>query len=93
MWGRLIPIQFEIPVKYVIPNQKGQLGDQSQYAYVDKSRQWEFNDAVKGKIATSIVISIDISDEKQFLSVADRNKTEKNLVVFLNILIIKNNSN
>ncbi|SNR14026.1 SPFH domain-containing protein [Tenacibaculum jejuense] len=80
MWGRLIPIQFEIPVKYVIPNKKGQLGDQSQYAYVDKSRQWEFNDAVKGKIATSIVISIDISDEKQFLSVADRNKTEKNLI-------------
>jgi len=80
MWGRLIPIQFEIPVKYVIPNTKGQVGDQSKYAYVDKSRQWEFNDAVKGKIATSIVISIDISDEKQFLSVADRNKTEKNLI-------------
>ncbi len=80
MWGRLIPIQFEIPVKYVIPNIEGDLGDQSKYAYVDKARQWEFNDAVKGKIATSIVISIDISDESQFLSVADRNKTEKNLI-------------
>ncbi|MDY0780134.1 cell envelope integrity protein TolA [Tenacibaculum sp. IB213877] len=80
MWGRLIPIQFEIPIKYVIPNVEGKLGDQSQYAYVDKARQWEFNDAVKGEIATSIVISIDITDEKQFLSVADRNKTEKNLI-------------
>ena len=80
IWGRLIPIQFEIPVKYVIPNIEGDLGDQSKYAYVDKARQWEFNDAVKGKIATSIVISIDISDESQFLSVADRNKTEKNLI-------------
>ncbi|CAL2086255.1 hypothetical protein [Tenacibaculum sp. 190524A02b] len=80
MWGRLIPIQFEMPIKYVIPNTDGNLGDQSQYAYVDKARQWEFNDAVKGKIATSIVISIDISDEVQFLSVADRNKTEKNLI-------------
>ncbi len=80
MWGRLIPIQFEMPIKYVIPNKSGALGDQSRYAYVDKARQWEFNDAVKGEIATSIVISIDISDEKQFLSVADRNKTEKNLI-------------
>ncbi len=80
MWGRLIPIQFEMPIKYVIPNTKGNLGDQSKYAYVDKARQWEFNDAVKGKIATSIVISININDDNQFLSVADRNKTEKNLI-------------
>lgn len=80
MWGRLIPIQFEMPIKYVIPNKKGSLGDQSQYAYVDAARQWEFNDAVKGRIATSIVISIKTSDEKQFLSVADRNKSEKNLI-------------
>ncbi|CAM1371605.1 hypothetical protein [Tenacibaculum xiamenense] len=80
MWGRLIPIQFEMPIKYVIPDTKGNLGDQSRYAYVDKARQWEFNDAVKGKIATSIVISINISDDNQFLSVADRNKTEKNLI-------------
>ena len=80
MWGRLIPIQFEMPIKYVIPDATGNLGDQSKYAYVDKARQWEFNDAVKGEIATSIVISIDITDESQFLSVADRNKTEKNLI-------------
>lgn len=80
MWGRLIPIQFEIPIKYVIPNENGKLGDQSQYAYVDKARQWEFNDAVKGQIATSIVISINTTDQDQFLSVADRNKTEKNLI-------------
>lgn len=80
MWGRLIPIQFEMPIKYVIPNGEGSLGDQSQYAYVDKARQWEFNDAVKGKIATSIVISINTGDSDQFLSVADRNKTEKNLI-------------
>lgn len=80
MWGRLIPIQFEIPIKYVIPNEEGRLGDQSKYAYVDKARQWEFNDAVKGQIATSIVISINTNDQDQFLSVADRNKTEKNLI-------------
>ncbi len=80
MWGRLIPIQFEMPIKYVIPNKEGELGDQSKYAYIDVARQWEFNDAVKGRIATSIVISINISDENQFLSVADRNKTEKNLI-------------
>jgi len=80
MWGRLIPIQFELPIKYVIPTKKGALGEQSKYAYVEKSNEWEFNDAVKGKIATSIVIGIKISDELQFLSVADRNKSERNLV-------------
>lgn len=80
MWGRLIPIQFELPIKYVIPNKDGNLGEQSQYAYVQRANEWEFNDAVKGKIATSVVISIRISDQEQFLSVADRNKTEKNLV-------------
>ncbi len=80
MWGRLIPIQFELPIKYVIPNADGKLGEQSKYAYVQKSNEWEFNDAVKGKIATSVVLSIRISDEEQFLSVADRNKTERNLV-------------
>ena len=80
MWGRLIPIQFEMPIKYVIPNKTGELGEQSKYAYVEKANEWEFNDAVKGKIATSVVISIKISDESQFLSVADRNKSERNLV-------------
>jgi len=80
MWGRLIPIQFELPIKYVIPAKNGTLGEQSKYAYVEKSNEWEFNDAVKGKIATSIVIGIKISDELQFLSVADRNKSERNLV-------------
>ena len=80
MWGRLIPIQFEMPIKYVIPNEDGKFGDQSKYAYIDAARHWEFNDAVKGKIATSIVVSINTTDENQFLSVADRNKTEKNLI-------------
>ena len=80
MWGRLIPIQFEIPIKYVITDKEGGFGVQSEYAYVQKAKHWEFNDAVKGKIATSIVISINTTDETQFLSVADRNKTEKNLV-------------
>lgn len=80
MWGRLIPIQFELPIKYVIPNGEGELGEQSKYAYAQIANEWEFNDAVKGKIATSVVIGINITDQDQFLSVADRNKTERNLV-------------
>ena len=67
-------------ILYVITNKDGGYGSQSEYAYVQKAKHWEFNDAVKGKIATSIVISINTTDEDQFLSVADRNKTEKNLV-------------
>jgi len=80
MWGRLIPIQFELPIKYVIPDRAGELGEQSKYAYVQKAKDWEFNDAVKGKIATSVVIGISVSNQEQFLSVADRNKSERNLV-------------
>jgi hypothetical protein len=63
-----------------MPDAEGKLGDQSRYTHADKAREWEFNDAVKGRIATSIVIGINISDDEQFLSVADRNKSEKNLI-------------
>ncbi|MEM9078796.1 MAG: hypothetical protein AAGC43_17270 [Bacteroidota bacterium] len=80
MWGRLIPIQFELPIKYVIPNSEGDLGEQSEYANVDAAKYWAFSDAVKARIATSVVISINTDDEAQFLSVADRNKTEKNMI-------------
>nr|WP_299384600.1 cell envelope integrity protein TolA [Allomuricauda sp.] len=80
MWGRLIPIQFELPIKYVIPNPEGNLGEQSEYANVDAAKYWAFSDAVKARIATSVVISINTEDQSQFLSVADRNKTEKNLI-------------
>lgn len=80
MWGRLIPIQFELPIKYVIPGRDGELGEQSEYANVDVAKYWAFSDAVKARIATSVVISINTQDEAQFLSVADRNKTEKNLI-------------
>ncbi|WP_299216365.1 SPFH domain-containing protein [uncultured Aquimarina sp.] len=80
MWGRLIPIQFELPIKYVIPNKKNEMGEQSKYANVDIAKYWAFSDAVKARIATSVVISINTADEDQFLSVADRNKTERNLI-------------
>jgi regulator of protease activity HflC (stomatin/prohibitin superfamily) len=80
MWGRLIPIQFELPIKYVIPNSSGELGEQSEYANVDDAKYWAFSDAVKARIATSVVISINTDDQTQFLSVADRNKTEQNMI-------------
>ena len=68
MWGRLIPIQFELPIKYVIPTTDGELGEQSEYANVDVAKYWAFSDAVKARIATSVVISINTEDEAQFLS-------------------------
>ncbi len=80
MWGRLIPIQFELPIKYVIPNTAGEQGEQSEYANVDDAKYWAFSDAVKARIATSVVISINTDNETQFLSVADRNKTEQNMI-------------
>ncbi len=80
MWGRLIPIQFELPIKYVIPTSNGELGEQSTYANVDMAKYWAFSDAVKARIATSVVISINTENDGQFLSVADRNKTERNMI-------------
>lgn len=80
MWGRLIPIQFELPIKYVIPNSDGELGEQSEYANVDYAKYWAFSDTVKARIATSVVIGIYTEDDHQFLSVADRNKTEQNMI-------------
>ena len=47
---------------------------------MDVAKYWAFSDAVKARIATSVVISINTQDQAQFLSVADRNKTEKNLI-------------
>jgi regulator of protease activity HflC (stomatin/prohibitin superfamily) len=73
-FGRTIPIQLEIPIKYT--NKKSK----SEYIHTLRTEEWEFNDAVKASISTSVVISINTSDEEFFLRVADKNKSEANLV-------------
>jgi len=84
-FGRVIPVQFEIPIKYAEKNDmKGIDADatasEGQYIHMYRAKQWEFNDAVKADISTSVVISINTADEDAFLKLADRNKSEDNLV-------------
>lgn len=82
-FGRVIPIQFEIPIKYVEKNNMKELktsSEEGQYIHVFEAKQWEFNDAVKANISTSVVISINTVNIDNFLKLADRNKSEENLV-------------
>lgn len=82
-WGKLIPIQMEIPIQDVLPDNET---DHSPYAYIEKAQLREFNDAVKGTVANSIVVTVDYVaiDEKtgkeRFLDVALKNRSQDNLV-------------
>lgn len=83
-FGRVIPVQFEIPIKYAEKQNMGEIStevsDEGQYIHMYEAKQWEFNDAVKADISTSVVISVNTVDEEGFLKLADRNKSEDNLV-------------
>ena len=82
-WGKLIPIQMEIPIQDVLPDNETV---HSPYAYIEKAQLREFNDAVKGIVANSIVVTVDYMkiDEKtgqeKFLDVALKNRSQDNLV-------------
>lgn len=79
-WGRTIPIQNEIVFKYVLPNEDGSLPENSSHAKVERAQQWEFNDAIKGHIATSVIIGVNVIDDSTFIQMALKNKSENNLV-------------
>jgi len=79
-WGRTIPFQNEIVFKYVLPDENGNLPQNSSHAMVEKAQQWEFNDAIKGDIAASIIIGVNVPDNDTFIKMAIKNKSERNLV-------------
>lgn len=82
-WGKLIPIQMEIPIQDVLPDNET---DHSPYAYIEKAQLREFNDAVKGTVANSIVVTVDYiaiderTGKEKFLDVALKNRSQDNLV-------------
>ncbi len=81
--ARLIPIQYEIPVQDVIVkiNEDGKFElPHEEDIYHRRAAQWEFADAIKAEIGTSVIIGMDINNEDAFLNMADRNKTESKLV-------------
>ena len=75
---KFIPIQMEIPVKDVLPDSEAI--EQNEFAYILQAKEREFNDAVKGHVANSIVITVDYANEETFLNVAKQNRSQENLV-------------
>jgi len=75
---KFIAIQMEIPIKDVLPDSEDI--EQNEFAYILQAKEREFNDAVKGIVANSIVITVAYQNEETFLDVAKTNRSQENLV-------------
>ena len=84
-YGRTIPISYEISIQDRIlkMDRDGayeELAEGQDGIYNRPAHQWEFADAIKADIGTAIVIGIEVDDEKTFLNMADRNRSESKLI-------------
>ena len=79
-WGRVIPLSYEISIKDIIVDNKKDLPEDGQGIYNRKAQKWEFSDAIKAEISTSVIVGVNINDEEVFLNMADRNKSEGKLI-------------
>tara|TARA_R110002073_G_scaffold145532_2_gene297636 strand:+ start:4519 stop:5856 length:1338 start_codon:yes stop_codon:yes gene_type:complete len=79
-WGRIIPLSYEISIKDIIVDDKEDLPRDAQGIYNRKAQKWEFSDAIKAEISTSVIVGVNINDEEVFLNMADRNKSEGKLI-------------
>tara|TARA_R110001632_G_scaffold6324_1_gene25679 strand:+ start:18784 stop:20121 length:1338 start_codon:yes stop_codon:yes gene_type:complete len=79
-WGRVIPLSYEISIKDIIVDDKDELPDDGQGIYNRQAQRWEFSDAIKAEISTSVIVGVNINDEDVFLNMADRNKSEGKLI-------------
>lgn len=75
LFGRLIPISFEIAFQDTL----GEMTENDEIFY-RKAQRWEFADAISANIATSLVVGINYADEEAFLVMADKNRSEDKLV-------------
>jgi hypothetical protein len=84
LWGKTIPISFEIAMQDFIPKRdtEGNLvnPNKEEGIYYRQAQRMEFADAIKADIATSLVVSVNYEDEETFLSMADKNRSEAKLV-------------
>ncbi len=79
-WGRIIPLSYETSIKDIIVDNVSELPETSQGIYNRKAQKWEFSDAIKAEISTSVIVGVNINDEEVFLNMADRNKSEAKLI-------------
>lgn len=84
-WGRVIPLSYEISIKDIIPqlDEEGvekRIPESEDGIYNRTSALWEFSDAIKAKIATAVIVGINVDDEEIFLNMADRNRSESKLI-------------
>ena len=79
-WGRVIPLSYEISIKDIIVDEVNELPKNAQGIYNRKAQKWEFSDAIKAEISTSVIVGVNINDEEIFLNMADRNKSEGKLI-------------
>lgn len=85
MWGRTIPLSFEISIQDKIlqvdsEGEKERLEESHDGIYNREAKLWEFSDAIKAEIGTAVVVSINTDDEEVFLDMADRNRSESKLI-------------
>jgi len=79
-WGRVIPLSYETSIKDIIVDDVSELPENAQGIYNRKAQKWEFSDAIKAEISTSVIVGVNINDEEIFLNMADRNKSEGKLI-------------
>ena len=79
-WGRIIPLSYETSIKDIIVKDEEELPKSSQGLYNRKAQKWEFSDAIKAEISTSVIVGVNINDEEVFLNMADRNRSEAKLI-------------
>lgn len=79
-WGRIIPLSYETSIKDIIVDDESQLPKSDRGIYNRKAQKWEFSDAIKAEISTSVIVGVNINDEEVFLNMADRNRSESKLI-------------
>lgn len=86
LWGKTIPISFEIALQDKIveyDKQGNRISDDSRSEegiYHRKAQTREFADAIKADIAAALIVSIDYNNKDLFLEMADKNRSESKLV-------------
>lgn len=79
-WGRIIPLSYETSIKDIIIKSEEELPKNAQGIYNRKAQKWEFSDAIKAEISTSVIVGVNINDKDVFLNMADRNRSESKLI-------------
>ena len=83
-WGNTISLSYEISVKDIIPKYDDDeivnIPSNGDGIYNRIASRWEFSDAIKADIATSVIVGVAVEDDSTFLNMADRNRSEAKLI-------------